>query len=426
MDFILHSSETVRSHFQMIYPTIPAEKHRLVGLASDPDAMSSLRSNALQPQYHASEQSASPLSIAWIGNVSLLKGAELLLQALPLIVDLNVNITFYGRVDETYEAKFKKVAADKLSFHGPYLLDELPGLIKRADLALHISIWPETYCLGLDESRAAGLVPIVTRMGALAERVTHGIDGFVIGSEAPEDLVRLLSSIVAGVYDLKAMQKASLDSLHTATKHFTTLNNLYGFLVKQRPVFHERERASLEFRRAFYSDVGRRRNSAFWSSDLIELDEAVPGLVQRGMTERAGGVLRPAKMGRLLASLAERGDTFASKAPGEPLVASLDMIGDKDIANAWRQAPENDEFGKVELRGWAATCESTYVPLNNAQFAILDIKSSVVISSLRDDSVARPDVAKYLGSVKGSHDFGIVSEFAPGDLTLGAKSLIRN
>lgn len=78
-----------------------------------------------------------------------------------------------------YENAFKEIKKDNVIIHGSYSLGEVEAL-KVADVALILSIWPETYCISLSEAWQNGLIPIVTDVGGLGDRVDDGVNGFKV------------------------------------------------------------------------------------------------------------------------------------------------------------------------------------------------------------------------------------------------------
>jgi hypothetical protein len=58
---------------------------------------------------------------------------------------------------------------------GEYQRAGLPRLVAEnpCDVALFLSIWPETYCYALSDAYGVGLYPLALRFGALEERITR-------------------------------------------------------------------------------------------------------------------------------------------------------------------------------------------------------------------------------------------------------------
>jgi hypothetical protein len=61
---------------------------------------------------------------------------------------------------------------------------------------LLLSPWPETYCISLSEAQSWGLVPIVTALGAQAERVSDGVNGFHVPANDASAVVRTLQRLL--------------------------------------------------------------------------------------------------------------------------------------------------------------------------------------------------------------------------------------
>jgi GT2 family glycosyltransferase/glycosyltransferase involved in cell wall biosynthesis len=110
--------------------------------------------------------------VAVIGAIGPNKGYDVLLacardaqkQALPL------QFCLFGHTLD--DAPLRELANVRLL--GEYARADLPRLIAQnpCDIALFLSIWPETYCYALSDAYAAGLYPLALRFGALEERIS--------------------------------------------------------------------------------------------------------------------------------------------------------------------------------------------------------------------------------------------------------------
>jgi glycosyltransferase involved in cell wall biosynthesis len=109
--------------------------------------------------------------VAVIGAIGPNKGYDLLLacarDALKQGLPLQFNILGYTE-DETPLRQLGNVR-----LIGEYARADLPRLVAEnpCDVALFLSIWPETYCYALSDAYAVGLYPIALSFGALAERI---------------------------------------------------------------------------------------------------------------------------------------------------------------------------------------------------------------------------------------------------------------
>jgi len=74
-----------------------------------------------------------------------------------------------------------------------YRRDELPALLERIapDAALILPNFAETFSYTLSELGAFGIPVIATRLGALAERVSDGVDGFLVAPDADDVLATI-------------------------------------------------------------------------------------------------------------------------------------------------------------------------------------------------------------------------------------------
>lgn len=92
-----------------------------------------------------------------------------------------------------------------VTYYGRYTPGDLDAL-GLADVSLHLSIWPETFCIALSEAWQAGLVPIVTDIGALGERVADGVNGFKVPVGDVSSVLNRLEMLRVSPQMLEAMR----------------------------------------------------------------------------------------------------------------------------------------------------------------------------------------------------------------------------
>lgn len=122
------------------------------------------------------------------GRIRKGKGAELLLAALP-------------KLREQAEVFLLGAGADAHTLFGEsgvhivldYRRDDLPGLLARIrpDAALLLPSVAETFSYTLSELRSLGVPVVATRVGALAERITDGVDGLLVEPDAESIAARI-------------------------------------------------------------------------------------------------------------------------------------------------------------------------------------------------------------------------------------------
>lgn len=136
------------------------------------------------------------LQVAFLGNFAEHKGAVTALEVFRAFRGRKVHFHLFGRVDGMLESRLREHLDHNVTAHGMYPTGELPEAFYGCHAVLLLSTWPETYCMTLSESFAAGVVPVVTRVGALAERVRDGVDGFIVPIGQAEPIVAALSRLL--------------------------------------------------------------------------------------------------------------------------------------------------------------------------------------------------------------------------------------
>ena len=144
--------------------------------------------------FSAHRWQASPsqkLHLVVLGTLSPQKGLEILKRLLPELLS-SYRVTLLGAGDKSDELP----RHSDLTIIERYPLHDLPSILGRMkpDIGLLLSTVPETFSYTLSELSAAGIPPIATRLGAFADRIEDGSDGWLI-SPTGEDLLALLSQL---------------------------------------------------------------------------------------------------------------------------------------------------------------------------------------------------------------------------------------
>lgn len=209
---------------QSIYPGIDSSKFHVIEMLSPPQSAPTL-----------ARKRTDQLKIAIPGNFTTVKGAETLLELIALFqTDTSVQFTIMGRIQETHiKEKCAKLKQDKVQFLHGYDSAQTVTILAEHDISLHLTICPESYMITLSEAWKAGVIPIVTRLGAPAERVKNGVNGFVV---APHD-TDAVYSILQRLKDdptLTTQIKTNARSMKTPSvqSHLEELANLYEALIQ--------------------------------------------------------------------------------------------------------------------------------------------------------------------------------------------------
>lgn len=126
-----------------------------------------------------------PLRVAILGQVAYpAKGAEVYVDLMTRTGTLGIEWHVFGGIEVfDYRRRLEALGlGDRLVLHGDYERERIVSLLQRAsiDLTLILPHCAETFCFTLSESWLAGIPAIVTRMGALPERVGATNAGLIV------------------------------------------------------------------------------------------------------------------------------------------------------------------------------------------------------------------------------------------------------
>lgn len=229
---VLHANtDGVAALFASIYPHLSADdRMRVFGVPMPANGVHSAP---------APVPASAKLKVAILGNFTRNKGADELIHAFNQMRHDPVEFTIFGAVAAPYGSILETLALPNVKVHGAYTAGTLGDKLRDFSLSLHYSIWPETYCITLSEAWQAGLVPVVSDIGALGERVTHGINGFKVPYAEGGALVEMLRTLA---YDRDKVEHARAgitpDLYVEGDIHMRWLSNAYDDLIQARPVPH--------------------------------------------------------------------------------------------------------------------------------------------------------------------------------------------
>ncbi|WP_344676362.1 glycosyltransferase family protein [Paraburkholderia graminis] len=257
-DLIVFNTESTRSTYAKMLPAVRQHERAII-----------LPVPVLDGAVHVRQRSSSTkLKIAILGNVTRQKGGDLIQRALPMLVDAPVEFHIFGRVDVSYRNLVHAQKLHNVRVHGSYPADALPDELKECEASLHLSVWPETYCLTLSEAWQKGLVPIVSDIGALGERVQHGVNGLKIAPGSEGQLVDAVRRLIDEPELLDRLRAGITEQLYASlSPHVEALRHVYKELLRTpQPAVH----TVAEIRDPSLSDMGIVLPSTKWHVDVNE------------------------------------------------------------------------------------------------------------------------------------------------------------
>lgn len=221
-----------------------------------------------------------PIRFLILGNLNQHKGAGYLLDALIVCPDLNAEFHFHGGAPDDIRKRYIASLGHRAIFHGRYS----PGQVdlSRYDFSLHLSIWPETYCQTLSEAWAAGIVPIVTDIGALGQRVSHGVNGYKVDPDRPATLSKLFMEITSDPQaHLAPRARISDDLFLDQSQHALLYDEAYREVLERRrgSSLRTRRRALVTRHGVTMEVLQQRCRTPFWNkgrSSQIVVKEHLP------------------------------------------------------------------------------------------------------------------------------------------------------
>ena len=268
---IIHNSEYTKKKFDEIYPDLNVP-HHVIGNTPALEVLKRLVKTS--PTRRAADDE---LRVAILGNFTSQKGGEALTQIFWQMKNDPIKFAVIGRVDENMKPGIEAGKFQNVKVVGQYDPISLPEILSEFDVSVHFSIWPETYCISLDEGRAAGLVPIVVGLGALAERVEHNINGIVIPANDPYSLVSELRSLHANRGRLKDLKVDRSGFVNAHGEHFNRMRDIYKSL-SNFDYFPESHQPKIDPRTLRLADLGKRYNNRSWKEDAVIWDTVLTPL----------------------------------------------------------------------------------------------------------------------------------------------------
>jgi glycosyltransferase involved in cell wall biosynthesis len=187
---VVYPSDFLRRQHLELFPGIPEERQRVIEPAS----------SAVHP---APAWREGPVRhIAYVGQVQPHKGAlvfEQMVERLAPDAVPGLRWSAYGGGDPELLRRLRRLP--RVQVHGYYRSGSLVRRLRRdrVDLALLLSVWPESYNLALSECRMAGVPVVAFDHGAIADRVRrHGGGLLVDPALGSEGVAGLLREMIAG------------------------------------------------------------------------------------------------------------------------------------------------------------------------------------------------------------------------------------
>ena len=144
-------------------------------------------SPGLEKPYHPVsrqiKRSGVPIRFAYLGGISRQKGVHIVIEAFN---ELEKKAELWIAGDETadpaYASRLRCLASANVRFLGKLTREGVWDTLARVDVLVVPSMWYETFAFVISEAFAAGVPVIASKLGPLADRVQHNVDGLLTPS----------------------------------------------------------------------------------------------------------------------------------------------------------------------------------------------------------------------------------------------------
>ncbi len=212
VELVTRSNVTIVSPSRSVAETLTAMNAQLASASFETISHGYARSLPRLPEIAADERDR--LRVVVLGQLSVAKGARLLSRALPAIARFaDVYLVGCRELGEAYRF------TDHVHLLSNYEPHELAGHMAAINphVGVLASIWPETFGYTLSELLMLGVPPVVTRLGAFAERIRDGEDGYLFEPD-PRALVEVLRAVNADRTGLARIRRNLRSFEHKTTR----------------------------------------------------------------------------------------------------------------------------------------------------------------------------------------------------------------
>lgn len=169
-----------------------------------------------------------PLRLVYVGGIAPQKGLHVLLEAARRFAIDDCRVTIYGdtAVFPDYVAQLEGLAGENVTFAERLPREQLWTALLDADALVVPALWHETSSLVIDEAFAARLPVLASALGAMTEKVDHGVNGLLFPAGDAEALAAHLKGLVAQPQRL-AQMAAHVPPLRTIAEHLVEVTAVY-------------------------------------------------------------------------------------------------------------------------------------------------------------------------------------------------------
>ncbi len=166
------------------------------------------------------------IDVVMLGTLTVIKGADLLIELAARLDKSKFNVHFYGRSAE-YAEKIREVG---IIDHGPYQQTQLPEILANSDLGLVLSIWEDNGPQVVMEMLNNHVPVVGTRMGGIPDFVNEN-NGFLFDPYSEEEIQQLIDKLNTLTIDDIIEMKRSIRPTMTTGEHADRMRAVYSQII---------------------------------------------------------------------------------------------------------------------------------------------------------------------------------------------------
>lgn len=178
--------------------------------------------------------------VLYVGRLSIEKGIEYLIQAMPKIKEEHPEVKLHIVGEGDLEQNLKDLAnklgiGDKVIFHGYLPNENLAKMYRKSSVLVLPSVCKEMFGLTLIEAMSQGTPIITTNIGGQAELVENGVNGLLVNPRDPGDLAEKISNILDNPElgrEMGERGRKIVEENHTPEKHLKRLIEIYESVIR--------------------------------------------------------------------------------------------------------------------------------------------------------------------------------------------------
>jgi len=177
-----------------------------------------------------------PLRVGFFGQISELKGMEVLLDAASILEESgrhDVAFAIHGDDSQqlpAFRTRFRErleTLSRSVTFSGPYLNEHVDGLMRQVDVVVVPSIWWENSPVVIQEALRNGCAIVCSNIGGMAEKVLDGESGLHFAVGNARALADTLARLAADPALLAVLQKGAASAGMSGHDPFEAHVDLY-------------------------------------------------------------------------------------------------------------------------------------------------------------------------------------------------------